>query len=145
MEPAYFTRLYDVLFSGPIYIYFSTFIPNSKSFLKLFVFLTGIFAIIYNGHNWLFIEKRWLQRPLLPNFLIDFQYGKTQPHRLFNLIVMYPILLWSNFITKKPLWLTYLLYSIIALGILGNFYYYVSYVGGAEPLLGPPQFAVCFW
>jgi len=123
MEFSNFDRLYDVFLSGPLYIYLSTFISNTKPILKIFVFLTGLATIIYNGHNWLFLNTYWLQMPLFPNF-VDLKNGKTQPHRIFNLLVMYPVLVWSNYITKKPTWLTNLIYTIITLGFLFNLYNY---------------------
>ena len=125
MEFSNFDRLYDVFLSGPLYIYLSTFIPSTKPILKIFVFLTGLATIIYNGHNWLFLNQHLLQMPLFPNF-VDLKNGKTQFHRVFNLLVMYPVLGWSNYITKKPTWLTNLIYVIIALGFLYNLYNYYT-------------------
>lgn len=108
-----FARLYDVFISGPLYIYFSTFIQNK--YLRLFVFLVGLMNIIYNGHNWLLLENKSIKKSLLP-FVTE--EGKTQTHRLYNLIIMYPLIYYANSITESPL--KRIINFMIALGVIIN-------------------------
>lgn len=111
-------RLYDVFISGPIYIYFSYWITETGNyFLTVFVLLTGIMTILFNLHNYLLINRKELQKPILP--WTDPKEGKYQIHRVYNLFVMYPLLLYANIITpNKPRWLTVVLYLMIFIGIL---------------------------
>lgn len=79
------TRLYDVFISGPTQIAISFYVK--EPFLKCFMLLTGVLNILYNGHNFLRLKK---PIPLFKPY-IDVKYGKTQIHRLFNLLIMYPL------------------------------------------------------
>ena len=111
-------RLYDVFFSGLIYIYFSTFINNWP--LKTYVFLIGFLNILYNGHNYLLLDKKILDRSLIPKMVTE--HGKTQWHRIYNLLIMYPLLAYANEITMKPKLFTYGLRVMIFLGFSVNLF-----------------------
>ena len=115
-------RLYDVFISGPIYIYFSSFIENV--FLMAFVLITGVMTILFNLHNYLLIDQKKLKKSMLP--WVDPEEGKYQWHRLYNLLIMYPILFYANYITRKPKWLTVILYLMIIGGFAFNLYWYVK-------------------
>jgi hypothetical protein len=117
-----YVRLYDVFISGPIYIYFSLYIKNQL--LKIFVFLTGFLTIIFNLHNFLFIDKGTLKKSIIP--WTDPKEGKYQIHRIYNLFIMYPLLFYANYITKKPKWLTIILYLMIFIGFLFNLYWFIK-------------------
>lgn len=123
-------RLYDVFISGPIYIILSIFvfelskIKKNYIFLGIFVLLTGIMTIIFNLHNWLLIDKKKLKKKIIP--WADPKEGKYQWHRLFNLIIMYPLLFYANYITiNKPKLLTILIYIMIICGFLFNLYWFL--------------------
>ena len=55
-------RLIDVFFLGPLQIVVSTYIPNI--FFKYFILITGILNILFNGHNFLLINKT-IKNPIL--------------------------------------------------------------------------------
>ena len=107
-----YIRLYDVFVSGPIYILFSFYIKSAL--LRLFVFLTGLMTILFNLHNYLLIDKQKLKKPIIP--WVDPKEGKYQWHRIYNIIIMYPLLFYANYITKKPKWLTVIIYLMIIIG-----------------------------
>lgn len=118
-----YIRLYDVFISGPLYIVLSLYTLRHNTLLGLFVLLTGIMTIVFNLHNWLLIDKQKINK-ILP--WTDPKQGKYQFHRLFNLLIMYPLLFYSNMITKeKPCWLTVVLYLMIIIGFIFNLYWFV--------------------
>ena len=86
-------RIADVLISGPLQIYVSTYLHG---FLKYFMLLTGICNIIYNGH------------------------------RIYNLIIMYPIFLYIALYKNLPLYVYILLLCDIILGFIYNLYYFLK-------------------
>ena len=115
-------RLIDVFFLGPLQIVISTYIPNI--FFKNFILITGILNILFNGHNFLLINKT-IKNPIL--FFKPFinKIGKSQLHRLYNLIVMYPIFLYSLLFYKLPYYLYNLFLLNIVIGFLFNLYFFV--------------------
>jgi hypothetical protein len=117
-------RLIDVFFLGPLQIVVSTYIPNI--FFKYFLLITGILNILFNGHNFLLINKT-IKNPIL--FFKPFinKIGKSQLHRLYNLIVMYPIFLYSLLFYKLPYYLYKLFLLNIVIGFLFNLYFFCYY------------------
>lgn len=114
-------RIADVLISGPLQIYVSTYL---QGFLKYFMLLTGICNIIYNGHNYLTLNN-YIQ----PNYFIKqfvSKNGKYQIHRIYNLIIMYPIFLYIALYKNLPPYVYILLLCDIILGFIYNFYYFLK-------------------
>lgn len=87
-----YERLFDVFFTGPLQIYTSYFIDDNLA-LSIFMRMTGACTIIYNLHNYLYLNQKRLQTNYFGWFThaID---GKQQVHRLYNILVMYPIFLY---------------------------------------------------
>ena len=120
------TRLIDVFLSGPLQILISSYIKNV--YFKYYILIVCISNIIYNGHNYLLFDEK-IKSPYLPlpifKTLIDPKHGKTQMHRIYNLIIMYPIFTYIVLFTKLPHILT-ILYTInIIIGFFYNLYYFV--------------------
>jgi len=115
-------RVYDVLLLGPLYIYFSTFIENFE--LRIFVLLVGIFTVLYNLQNLLIFDFGIIdsKNGILPIS----EHGKTQIHRLYNILIMYPILFYANYITTKPQWLTVIIFIMNLTGLIYNSYHYIK-------------------
>jgi hypothetical protein len=84
------SRLLDVFLLGPLQIYIG--LLAHHWFASVFMIIVGVANIIYNLHNYLYIEKRAISR-ILPHTIIT-RNGKTQWHRLYNLVVMYPIFIY---------------------------------------------------
>ena len=120
------TRLIDVFFTGPLYLLISSYMKNI--FLQGFMIYSGITNIIYNGHNYLLFDEN-IKSPYLPlpilKSLIDPKYGKTQMHRIYNLLIMYPIFTYIVLFTKLPYILSILLTIDIFIGFFYNLYYFV--------------------
>ena len=108
-------RIADIFISGPLQIYISTFL---QGFFKFFMLITGISNIIFNGHNYLYFNN------YIKNYIKPFTtlYGKHQIHRVYNLIIMYPIFLYIMLYGKLPYYLTILLFINVVLGYLYNLY-----------------------
>jgi hypothetical protein len=119
-----YPRLYDILFSGNIYIYVSTFIKIE--WLKYFILLVGIMTILYNLHNFLLIDLKVIKEPIpIMKPFICKKKGKTQIHRLYNILIMYPLLLYSTrFLSYN---LSKILKIMIIIGITYNLHYYLKY------------------
>jgi len=117
-------RLYDVFFSGPIYIYIGTLIKNNQ-FLQYFMIVTGIMNILYNGHNYLYFRKDGQILPFFKYFL-DKKYGKTQIHRLWNLLGMYPIFFYIYWTQNFPQWLSTIFLFEIVIGFGFNLYNFIK-------------------
>ena len=112
-------RLVDVFITGPLQIVVSSYITTPPS-LRYFMLITGILTILYNGHNFLLFDciiKEPL--PIVENF-VDLKEGKYQSHRLYNLIVMYPIFTYVLIKIPMPLELRILLLINITIGFLYN-------------------------
>lgn len=83
-------RLLDLI-SGPIHLLVAKYINNDE-LLRLYMVFTGVTAILFNMHNYLYINAKILKKPLIS--IIDKKEGKTQVHRVYNLFVMYPIFMY---------------------------------------------------
>ncbi len=120
------TRLIDVFFTGPLYLLISSYMKNV--YLKYYMLIVGISNIIYNGHNYLLFDEN-IKSPFLPlpilKSLIDPKHGKTQMHRIYNLLIMYPIFTYIVLFTKLPYILSILLTIDIFIGFFYNLYYFV--------------------
>ena len=118
-------RLIDVFISGPLQIIVSTYILR-KSLLRYFMLFTGIINIIYNGHNFLLFNST-LKQPLpILNKFIHLKNGKYQLHRLYNLIIMYPIFIYVLLNVVMPVELRILLLLNILVGFAYNLFYYLT-------------------
>ena len=120
-------RLIDIFLSGPLQILVSSYITHKPLFLlRYFILFTGILNIIYNGHNFLFFNSTIRQPlPLIKPF-VDLKNGKTQSHRLYNLIIMYPIFIFVLLNIDMPIqvWLLFLIN--ITIGVAYNLFYYLT-------------------
>lgn len=114
-------RLLDIFISGPLQIYISTFL---KGFLKWFMLITGISNILYNGHNYLYFHN-YIKNYITPITTI---HGKTQTHRIYNLLIMYPIFLYIMLYCKLPIYVTILLFLNIISGFLYNLYHLYNFL-----------------
>ena len=118
-------RLMDVFITGPLQIIVSTYITRS-ALLRYFMLITGILNIIYNGHNFLLFDSILKQPlPILKKF-IHVKHGKYQLHRLYNLIIMYPIFIYVLLNIHMPFELRILLLINIVIGFLYNLFYYIN-------------------
>lgn len=117
-------RLTDVFFSGPLQIIVSNYIITPL--LRYFMLFTGILNIIYNGHNFLLFNST-IKKPLpILNKFIHFKNGKYQLHRLYNLIIMYPIFTYVLLNINMPIEVRILLLINIVVGISYNLFYYLT-------------------
>ena len=120
------TRLVDVFVSGPLQILISTYITRSP-LLRYFMLITGIFNIIYNTDNYLLFNSTLKQPlPILKPF-VHFENGKTQLHRLYNLIIMYPIFIYVLLNIVMPIEVRILFLINIVIGFLYNLFYYIKF------------------
>ena len=118
-------RLVDVFFSGPLQIIVSNYIIKTP-LLRYFMLFTGILSIIYNGHNFLLFNST-LKQPLpILNKFIHLKNGKYQLHRLYNLIIMYPIFIYVLLNIVMPIELRILLLINIVVGFVYNLFYYLT-------------------
>ena len=123
-----YDRLADVFIDGPLQIYIGTLLPK-YSFLQLFMIFTGLSSIVFNGHNFLYIDAKVLSNPLIP-YVVHPQNGKYQIHRVWNLLVMYPIF---YIVSQRPElqntgWILTLFRITIIIGFLYNLYYFIQYL-----------------
>jgi hypothetical protein len=116
-------RLVDVFITGPLQIYISTLLKNI--FFKYFMLITGLLNIIFNGYVYL-LESKYIKKkhPYLKHIITE--NGKTQIHRLYNLIVMYPIFLCILLNFKLPSYLQLVFLINIIIGFIFNLYNFVS-------------------
>ena len=116
-------RLIDVFITGPLQIYISTFLKNE--FLKYFMLITGILNIIYNGHNYLLFNNTIKQSiPILQPFVS--KDGKYQLHRIYNLVIMYPIFLYIALYCELPYYIRIIFFIDIFIGFLFNLYNFIK-------------------
>jgi hypothetical protein len=122
MNQLYFPRLLDVFVLGPFQIYIGTLVKNI--FLKFVMIIIGMSSIIFNGHNFLCID--------LQHCFLDYPYhsgmGKYQIHRLYNLLIMYPLMYQ---VTQQPELSNsnkLLLLLNIIIGFVYNLFYYIYYI-----------------
>jgi hypothetical protein len=118
-------RLVDVFLTGPLQIYVSTLIPKTDIFFKYFMLLTGVLNILYNGHNYLLFNYT-LKQPLDIFKPFVSNHGKHQFHRLYNLLIMYPIFIYIALKYNLPNYIQKLFILNIIVGIIYNLYYYIN-------------------
>jgi len=120
-------RLVDVFLSGPLQIFISSYITQKSLFLlHYFMLFTGILNILYNGHNFLFFNST-ITRPLPPiKSFVHLKNGKHQLHRLYNLVIMYPIFIFILLNVDMPIQVRILFFINIIIGIAYNLYYYLT-------------------
>lgn len=110
-------RIVDIFLLGPIQVLIGLYVKNP--ILKLFMIITGIANIIYNGHNFLYFQYG---RDITPMFqtIVDPKHGKTQLHRIYNIVIMYPIFLYIYLTIQLPLWLKIIFFLDITIGFAFN-------------------------
>ena len=120
-------RLFDLFYIGPLDIIISSYVKNI--YLKYFMLLVGITNILYNGHNYLLLDIEFIKKPF-PIFkpLVNMSQGKTQLHRMYNLFIMYPILIYVYKTTNIPKTLKTLFLINIIVGIIYNLYYFLYFI-----------------
>lgn len=117
-----YARLGDVLITGPLQIYVSTFITHYH--LRYFMLLTGILNILYNGHNLLLFNKL-IKNPIsVFKPFVHLKTGKHQIHRLYNIFIMYPIFAYILLTVKLPKLISILFFINIVGGFLFNLYFF---------------------
>ena len=116
-------RLIDVFITGPLQIYISTFLKNI--FFKYFMLITGVLNITFNGYVYL-LKSKYIKKkhPYLKHIITE--NGKTQIHRFYNLLVMYPIFLYILLNFKLPPYLQLVFLINIIIGFIFNLYNFVS-------------------
>ena len=125
MDSANKVRLLDVLVLGPMQIAVSTYVK--LPWLKCFMLVTGISTIIYNLHNFLYFHTDVLKTPNpIFNGFVDPLNGKIQIHRLYNILIMYPLFLLAYKSTSLPPMLKYIFLLDIIIGAMYNSYHYYS-------------------
>lgn len=118
-------RLLDVFILGPLQIIISFYIENL--YLKIFMLLTGILNIIFNGHNYLLQDIKYLKKPIpILKFFINKYSGKTQLQKLYNVFIMYPLFVYICIYVKIPKILKFFLILDIICGVLYNFGSYLQ-------------------
>jgi len=118
------SRLIDLFVSGPLQIYISFYIKQYV--LKYFMLITGISNILYNTHNYLLLDRKILQKPLpILKPFIDLNHGKRQFHRLYNLIIMYPLFFYIIMNYHLPIYLRIMFIINIIVGFTFNLYYFL--------------------
>jgi len=117
-------RILDVLLLGPLQILVGLHIQ--QPFLHTFMVTTGLTNILYNGHNYALLERQWLKSTLIPGVR---PFGKTQIHRVWNCLVMYPIFWKASNEPEVPNTLRVLLQFETILGFMFNAYYLYKYMG----------------
>jgi hypothetical protein len=117
-------RLIDVFITGPLQIYISTFLKNI--FFKYFMLITGVLNITFNGYVYL-LKSKYIKKkhPYLKHIITE--NGKTQIHRFYNLLVMYPIFLYILLNFKLPPYLQLVFLINIIIGFIFNLYNYWIY------------------
>ena len=110
-------RLVDVFITGPLQIYISTLLKNI--YFKYFMLITGLLNIIFNGYVYL-LESKYIKKKHAYLKHIITENGKTQIHRLYNLIVMYPIFLYILLNFKLPPYLQLVFFINITIGFIFN-------------------------
>lgn len=120
-----YARLGDVLITGPLQIYVSTFITHTP--LRYFMLLTGILNIIYNGHNLLLFNKLIKKPVSVFKPFVHLKNGKHQIHRLYNILIMYPIFAYILLTFKLPDIISILFFTDIIVGFLFNLYFFIKH------------------
>lgn len=120
-----YARLGDVLITGPLQIYVSTFI--TQPLLRYFMLLTGILNILYNGHNLLLFNKLIKNPVSVFKPFVHLKNGKHQIHRLYNILIMYPIFAYILLTVKFPKIISILFFTDIVIGLLFNLYFFIKH------------------
>ena len=120
-----YARLGDVFILGPLQIYVSTFITHTP--LRYFMLLTGILNIIYNGHNLLLFNKLIKKPVSVFKPFVHLKNGKHQIHRLYNILIMYPIFAYILLTVKLPDIISILFFTDIIVGFLFNLYFFIKH------------------
>ena len=118
-------RIIDIFLTGPLQINISLYIK--QFLLKLFLISTGIMTIIYNFHNYLYLDIKKLSKPwpILRYFVTN--NGKSQYHRLYNVFIMYPIFFYALISNKNiPTILQILFFIEIIIGVIFNLFNYIK-------------------
>jgi len=114
-------RLLDIFLTGPIQLIVAYYVKNI--YLRLFMIITGIGTILYNLHNYLYLDINKISKPLeiLRSFVTI--NGKTQYHRVYNIAIMYPIFYYIYRTVYLPNWIQYIFVIEIIIGTLYNLHY----------------------
>lgn len=114
-----FIRLLDVLVLGPMRIYLSSFLPK-QSIERYIVLLIGVMTIFYNLNNLLTVNLGY-KNLFIPKIFVT-KNGKTQTHRLYNVLIMYPFEIYVLYKFEKliPNFLKTYFQITIVLGLLFN-------------------------
>lgn len=118
-------RIIDIFLTGPLQLNISYYVKHI--WLKLFLISTGIMTIIYNLHNYLYLDIKKISKPwpILRYFVTN--NGKSQYHRLYNVFIMYPIFLYALSSTKNiPDILRVLFFCEIIIGTIFNLFNYIK-------------------
>lgn len=115
-------RLFDVFLTGPLQIYVGAHV-NDNLILRVCMVGCGVMTILYNLHNAMYIDTRLLRSNYFGSFTNP-RNGKTQLHRMYNLIVMYPIFyyVYKTYPTKVSV----LFLLEIVVGFLFNLYNFIK-------------------
>ena len=125
---------YDVLFSGPTYIWYASYINHLL--IKNLLIIFGILTIIMNYSYYLFgkgkknIFHNIFSIKILGKFDNNELDSKTQFNRLLLLLVGYPLVLYSlHYYSKKvPIFLKFLTLFKVLFGSAYNLYYFMKYI-----------------
>lgn len=121
-------RLIDIFFTGPFRIYLSYYVENK--FSSYYLFYGGLIVLLFNLFTYLYINLNLtgLKTPFkFINEYSDKIKGKSQLHRLYNLILMYPIEIFI-LLTSNISFLQKLLYLILIVsGFIYNLKNYIYY------------------
>ena len=92
------TRLVDVFYLGPFQIYVGNHIKGNN-ILKYFMYINGVLTILFNGHNYLYINRGVIKKSF--PFVHDVE-GKFQIQRLYNILIMYPLFFYASKVSDIP-------------------------------------------
>jgi hypothetical protein len=118
------TRLVDTFILGPFQMYIALKYINNNPLLKWYLFGVGLFSFIWNTHNYFYIDTEFVNQSYMP--AVHRQHGKYQIHRVYNLLIMYPVYIYVlNNYSLSPFTYTCLMVNIIV-GIVFNLYHYLN-------------------
>lgn len=117
-------RLLDVFLLGPIQIMVGLNVKKNV-YLRAFMIITGIMNILYNGHNYLYFEGVIDVADIFDK-VVDRIHGKIQIHRLYNILIMYPLFIYTYRTIKLPIWLKTLFFWDIVIGYILNSVYFIK-------------------
>ena len=98
-----------------------------KKYLKNYMLIEGLLTILYNGYNYLRFNKNISIPVKFINDYTDKEKGKSQLHRLYNILVMYPLHLYIVYKSDFTVFQLLLLLSITITGFIYNTYNYIHY------------------